>query len=241
MDILQGVYLLLVGFGAGFVQRVTGFGLGIVAMMFLPHFLPNHTAAAAISSLLSCVATTYNAIRYRKNAAHKLALPMICAALITIPIAVHFSSVVSGHIFKILLGVALILLSLYFVFFNKNFKIKPNILNGVLAGTLGGTLSGLFSTGGPPAVLYISSAIDDNLTYFVTIQFYFCFTDLYGTTMRIVDGILTLDILVLAVIGMVGCLCGNYLGSILFNKLDSKKLKYIIYIGMLISGVVMFF
>ncbi len=241
MNLWHCVFLILIGMGAGFVQRVSGFGLGIFAMVFLPHFMPSHTAAAAISSLFACVTATYNALRYRKNVEYKTALPMICAALISIPIAVHFSSVVSGNIFKILLGIVLIVLSLYFIFFNKRIKIRPDFKNGILAGALGGTLGGLFSTGGPPAVLYLSSATSDNIAYFATIQFYFCFTNLYATTVRVVNGIITTNILVYAAIGMVGCMIGDFVGRIVFDKLDSDKLKLIIYIGMIISGIVMFF
>ena len=165
---------------------------------------------------------------------------MVCAALPIIPIAIHFSSVVSGDIFKILLGVVLIALSFYFMFFNKRIKIKPNFQNGLLAGAMGGILGGLFSTGGPPAVLYLSNATKDNITYFATIQFYFCFTNLYATTMRVVNGIITTDILLYAVIGMIGCMVGNFIGRNVFDKFDSDRLKQIIYIGMIISGVLMF-
>jgi len=241
MDLFYGASLVLIGIGAGFVQRVSGFGLGIFAMLFLPHLLPDHTAAAAISSLFACVTATYNGIRYRKNVAYKTVLPMICAALISIPIAVHFSAVVSGGLFKILLGIVLILLSIYFIFFNQRIHIKPTFANGVFAGALGGTLGGLFSTGGPPAVLYLSSATTEKLVYFATIQFYFCFTNLYATTVRVVNGIITMDILLYAAIGMIGCMLGDCIGRIVFDKLDSGKLKLVIYIGMLISGILMIF
>lgn len=241
MNLSHCLFLVLIGLGAGFVQRASGFGLGIFAMVFLPHFMPSHTAAAAISSLFACATTTYNAIRYRKDVAYKTALPMVCAALVSIPVAVYFSAVVSGNIFKILLGSVLILLSIYFIFFNKRINIKPTFTNGMIAGALGGTLGGLFSTGGPPVVLYLSSAAKDNITYFATVQFYFCFTNLYATSMRFVNGIITTDILIYAAIGMVGCMTGDFIGKKIFDKLDSDKLKRIIYIGMIISGVVMFF
>ena len=38
-DIIRIILIVLVGAGAGFVQRVSGFGLGIFAMMFMPHFM----------------------------------------------------------------------------------------------------------------------------------------------------------------------------------------------------------
>jgi len=241
MDLFRGLLLVVIGIGAGFVQRVSGFGLGIFAMMFLPHFMPSHTDAATISTLFSCITSTYNSVRYRRNVELKTALPMICAALVSIPIAVYFSAAVSGEIFKILLGAVLIVLSIYFMFFNKHIKINPTCFNGILAGTLGGTLNGLFSTGGPPVVLYLSNAMTDNITYFATIQFYFCFTNLYATAMRALNGIINIEILIYAAIGVVGCMIGDFIGKSVFEKLNSNKLKYIIYIGMIISGIVMFF
>ncbi len=241
MEEIHILYLVLIGIGAGFVQRVSGFGLGIFAMLFLPHFLPSHTAAAAISSLFACVTATYNSIRYRKNIEYKTSIPMIISAALLIPIAVYFSAIISGRIFEMLLGGVLIVLSIYFLFFNKHIKIKQSISNGIIAGSLGGILGGLFSTGGPPAVLYLSSSTKDNITYFATIQFYFCFTNLYATSMRLFNGIINGDILIYAVVGMIGCIIGDFTGKTVFDKLDSTKLKTIIYIGMILSGFLMFF
>ena len=191
MELFQAVLLILVGFGAGFVQRVSGFGLGIFAMMFLPHFLPSHTAAATISTLFSCVTSTYNAAKYRKSVDYKTALPMLCAALVSIPVAVYCSVKVSGEVFELLLGVVLILLSLWFLFFSKDLRINATAFGGALAGAVGGALNGLFSTGGPPVVLYLSSAMQSNLAYFATIQFYFGVTNLYSVATRAVNGIVT--------------------------------------------------
>ena len=238
---MEYLYLILVGFGAAFVQRVSGFGLGIFAMMFLPHFLPSNTAASTISCLFSCCTTTFNSLKYRKNIAFKTALPMLAAAMIPIMIAVYFSANVSADVFKILLGSVLVILSIYFLFFNKRIKIKPTPLNGVLAGTISGVLNGLFSTGGPPAVLYLTSATPDNITYFATIQFYFCLTNLFATANRAISGLITADLLIYAAVGILGCLAGDLIGRKIFDKLDSVKLKYVIYIGMIISGALMLF
>ncbi len=236
---MEYLYLILVGFGAAFVQRVSGFGLGIFAMMFLPHFLPSHTAAATISCLFSCYTTTVNSIKYRKEVSKNIATPMLVAALISIPIAVYFSAKVEAGLFKALLGGVLIILSIYFLFFNKRIKIKPTPINGVIAGTLGGALNGLFSTGGPPAVLYLTSAAQDNITYFATIQFYFCLTNLYATGSRAISGLISVDLLIYAAVGIIGCIAGDFLGAKVFDRLDAQKLKYVIYIGMIISGIMM--
>lgn len=155
------------------------------------------------------------------------------------PIAVWFSAKVTTGLFGLLLGIVLILLSLYFLFFDKRINIRPTMPNGIFSGALGGTLGGLFSTGGPPAVLYLTHATPDNATYFATIQFYFAVTNVYSTVHRAVNGFITREVLVLAAIGLIGCILGNLVGKLVFDPLDAKKLKLIIYLGMIVSGLLM--
>lgn len=239
METIELLYLFLVAAGGGFIQRVSGFGLGIFVMLFLPHFMPTHTAAAAVSSLFSCGTSTYNVIKYRKRIDYKTVLPMLIASLVTIPFAVHFSASITQDFFKMLLGIVLIILSVYFLFFNKHVKIKPTIVNGAVSGALGGILGGLFSTGGPPVVLYLSHAVNETLVYFASIQFYFCLTNIYATATRALNGIITWNLLAYALLGMIGCMLGDFLGKRIFDKLNPKNMKLIIYIGMIISGILM--
>lgn len=231
--------LILVGFGAGFVQRVSGFGLGIFAMIFLPYFMPTSTAAATVSCLFSCGTSSYNSIKYRKNISYKTTLPMLISALITIPIAVFFASKISGEVFTVLLGIILVLLSIFFLFLSNRIKMKANVPNGIISGSTSGVLSGLFSTGGPPAVIYLSSSLDDKLVYFATIQFYFAVTNIYATATRAINGLLTLTLLGYALVGFIGCMLGDLVGRLVFDRLDGEKLKKVIYVGMILSGVVM--
>ncbi|MBQ9922630.1 MAG: sulfite exporter TauE/SafE family protein [Clostridia bacterium] len=241
IEILQVVLTVLVGIGAGFVQRVSGFGLGIFSMMFMPHFMTSNAAAATISCLLSSGTSTYNAVKYRKQIVFKTIIPLICAASITIPIAVYFSVWVSGKIFKIILGVVLICFSVYFFTFENRITIKPSLKSSLIAGGIGGTLNGLFSTGGPPVVLYLSNATTDKMVYFAGIQFYFAVTNIYSVIFRFINGIVTPSVLLYALAGFVGCMVGDMLGKHVFDKMDTRKLKIVIYVGMIISGVLMFF
>ena len=239
MDTVTAVLLILVGFGAGFVQRVSGFGLGIFAMIFMPHFMPSQTAAVVVSNLFSGGLTTYNALYYRKDIAFKTALPMLMAAGVCIPPAVYCSQWVSGDLFSRLLGGVLIVLSVYFLLFSKKITIRPTAFNGVFSGALSGILDGLFSTSGPPAVLYLSSATPTPSVYFATIQFFFCLTNLYTVATRAVNGDISLVTLGYAAVGFLGCISGNVVGRCLFKNLNAERLKRIIYIGMILSGLVM--
>lgn len=239
MGFVDAVLLIIVGIGAGFVQRVSGFGLGIFAMLFLPHFLPSHTAAATIVGICSMVTSSYNAVKYRKDIPYKTVLPLLLSAMISIPFAVYFSSKVPKGIFEILLGAVLVILSIYFLFFNKSIKIKASPVNGAVSGTLSGILNGLFSTGGPPAVIYLTHAAASNGAYFAGIQFFFGLTNIYASVMRVFGGLVTLDVLTMSAFGLFGCLLGDFLGKGVFDKLDANMLKKIIYIGMIVSGIIM--
>lgn len=239
MDTLTIVSFVAVGFGAGFIQRVSGFGLGIFAMLFLPYLMDEPAAATAVSCLLSCGTNTYNTIKYRKDISYKSIIPLVAASLVSIPIAIHYSILVPADIFKIMLGIVLILISIYLLFFDMKVSIRPSLRNGIVAGALGGTLSGLFSTGGPPVVLYLTYATNGKMEYFAGLQFYFCLTNIYATVIRVINGVITTKVLIASAIGLAGCMAGDLLGRLVFDKLDGVKLKKIIYAGMIISGILM--
>ena len=229
---------LVSAFGS-FVQRTSGFGFGIFVMLFFPFFLPSHAEAAAVSGLLSCCISGYNAFTHRKHLQLKLAVPLLCAALVIIPVAVFFSSYAPERVMKILLGVVLICFSLYFLFLGNRIRLRPTVGNGLLAGGLGGALSGLFSTGGPPVVLYLIHATPNKLVYFATVQAYFFITSSYSSIFRWIGGVIDGQVLLSALAGLLGCAVGSAVGGVVFRRLNDALLKKIIYIGMIVSGILM--
>ncbi len=226
-------------YGGGFVQRVSGFGLGIFIMLFLPYLTPEIAIAATISCLFSCGTSSYNAVKYIKKVNFRLILPILCASMTILPFVLYFSASMPQRLFEYILGAVLIVLSIYFLFFNDRIKMGKSVKNGIVLGALGVALNGLFSTGGPPVVLYLSQVASDNIEYFAGIQFYFAVTNIFATILRAFNGLVTLQALSTAAIGFLGCMLGDLIGNCVFDKLDGKKLKLVIYIGMIISGVLM--
>ena len=239
MDIAEILLLILIFLGGSFVQRVSGFGMGIFAMLFLPYLLGGSSESAAVVGMVSFVGSVYNTVRNHKKIQWKTMLPLVIASLITIPIAVHFSKTLPQTVLKQMLGVVLVVLSLYFLFFSKRIRIKANMGSGLVAGTLSGVLSGLFATGGPPAVIYVLNATADNLAYFATIQAFFSITNLYSFFTRLLSGIITGQVMIWFAVSLFGLLLGNYLGGKVFSRLNAERLKQVIYIGMIISGILM--
>lgn len=239
LDIWLVLALIAVGAGAAFIQRVSGFGSGIFSMLLLPYLFGNTVTAAAVSGMWSTATTVFNAVHHRKHINFRLILPIIIPAMVMVTLSVQLSKSVSTGIMMMVLGGVLILLSIYFLLFSQKLRLKASLPGGIAIGTAGGVLSGLFSTGGPPVVLYLSGIISDKYIYFATIQGYFAITDLYGMGTRIFSGIITWQVLLCAAIGWIGSLIGNTLGGLVFNKINAQTLKNIIYIGMIISGVIM--
>ena len=104
MGILEYILLILVVFGGAFVQRVTGFGMGIFCMLFLPYFMPSHGVTVATLGIIGSIGAVYNAVKNRKDIRLKLMLPLVCSAMAVIPLAVHLSAslpqsiIEAGHI-----------------------------------------------------------------------------------------------------------------------------------------------
>lgn len=239
IDIIKLILIAVVGMGGGFVQRVSGFGLGIFVMLFLPYLTPKIAIAVTISTLFSCGTSTYNAVKYIKKVNFKLILPVLISAMVVLPVAIRFSAVMPKRVFEYILGAVLILLSIYFLFFNQKIKMGKSVKNGIISGFLGGALNGLFSTGGPPVVLYLSQVASDNTEYFAGIQFYFAVANIFAVILRAINGLVTIESLIMAVIGFIGCIAGDMIGNLVFDRLDGKKLKQIIYIAMIVSGILM--
>ena len=53
-----------------------------------------------------------------------------------------------------ILGIMLLVLSVYFLFFKGKIKLPSDPQYGFLAGLIGGITNGLFGAGGPPVVIY---------------------------------------------------------------------------------------
>ena len=59
------ILLLTLAFASSFLQRVTGFGFGILLMTVLPYLAPSYAEATAVSGLLAIINNVMPAIKYR--------------------------------------------------------------------------------------------------------------------------------------------------------------------------------
>ena len=108
------LYIILLAAGASFVQRTTGFGFGIFIMTVLPFLMPSYAEAVTLSGILSLTSSTVVMLKYLKYVSWKRILPILAAFLVMSALAVFMLEKIEGRTMRIILGLILILLSLYF-------------------------------------------------------------------------------------------------------------------------------
>ena len=241
MSPIEVVLLLAFSLLGAVVQSTTGFGFAITLMSVIPHFMDSYLECAALSSLGGLFISLMVTIKNFRNANFKIMLPPIIGYAVACGIAVPLSKHIPTESLSKALGVVLIAASIYFVFFNNKFRIKPTFVNGILAGSLAGAGGALFAVAGPPMVVYLISTTDDKDVYRATSLAFFTLSSLYSTSMRVVNGIITLRVILtfLPMLVMIGL--GFIIGNKIFAKINIDMIKKAVYALMAISGLTMLF
>lgn len=228
----------LAALAAAFTQRVSGFGFGIFMMTLLPHLMPSYGEATALSGILAVLTALIPAIKKRKS----LPIQKLWLILLTFIIVSFFAVIgvtkIDSRSLKHVLGAILILVSIWFFFFSGKVHVKPNKMTQISMGTLSGAMGGLFAMQGPPAVIYFIGCSDDKDEYIALTQWYFLIGNIMMTLFRGSNGLVTSDVLKACPFAMIGVIFGVYIGSHVFNKINGKTLKKIIYGYMAVAGLI---
>ena len=237
-SLISSILCFIVSCAGCTIQRVTGFGYGIFVMMFFPHFMPSYGEANALSGMISAATSIVVAFSMRKHIQWKLIPAPLIGSIITSYIAVRFMSGQTDKTLKLLLGIVLILLSIYFFFFAGKIKFKPSLWKGAIAGAISGVMNGLFAMGGPPMVIYFMVSSKDMKDYLATIQLYFALSNIYTTAIKAAAGYVTKEVLVFFLIALISALVGIEIGKKIFSRCKPDVLKKAVYGFMAISGVI---
>ncbi|MDD8049031.1 MAG: sulfite exporter TauE/SafE family protein [Thomasclavelia sp.] len=223
----------------GLIQGVSGFGAGIVVMSVLPYFL-SVTSSAAVSSFMSVFLTAMMAYRYRKYInKNDLLLPALFF-VVGGTIAIFFSTSIDTGFMKMILGLFLLVLAVYFYFFSSKIKLKADIKTMFICGFISGVCDGLFGVGGPLMVLFFLSLTSSKEEYLGTIQAFFFIVCAYNFIFRVYRGIFTIDLLGFGIISVIAVFVGLQIGNKIVDKIDIEMTKKITYILIGVSGLITF-
>ena len=81
---------------SSFVQRVTGFGFGIVMMTMLPYIMPSYGEATALSGILAACMALIPAVTHRRYVRLGKLLPILLTFLVLSFFSVKASAYISS-------------------------------------------------------------------------------------------------------------------------------------------------
>lgn len=232
------IYLIFLCIGASFIQRTTGFGFGIFIMSMLIHIMPSYGEAVTLSGMLALTTSLTIAIRLSRKVTWRRLLPMLVTFIIVSSICIFFLRRIEDVLLRQILGVVLILTSIYFAFVSKHITIKPTPKAQVGTGILSGLMGGFFGMQGPPAVLYYISSEPDKEHYMAMTQAYFVLGNAMMTVVRAHNGFLTSTVITSFFYGLIGVIIGTLLGAYVFNRIPSRLFRYVVYTYIGISGII---
>lgn len=231
------ILVLIASILGGFTQTVTGFGCGIVIMLFLPYIMPV-VQASGLSVLITMILNVLLVGRYRRSINVRLVvLPAVISFAVS-TLAIHIGANLELNVMKITFSLFLIVLALYFIFFSDKIKIRPTFPTVLICAFLAGAANGLFGIGGPPMALYFLAVTREKEEYIGTTQLYFLLTSAYTTMVRIFSGVFDKELLLMGVPGIFAILLGSYIGMRVVGRISHEKMKHTIYLFLIASGVI---
>ena len=236
---MEYLFIALLAVGASFVQRTTGFGFGIFIMTALPYLMPSYGEATTLSGLLALTTSLGIFVKTHKLAGWQRMWPVLISFLIVSAGAIFALTRTPERTMRLILGIVMILVSLYFFFWGDKIKIRPSLPAQITSGTLSGLMGGFFGMQGPPAVLYFVSTEPDKEHYMATTQAYFCIGNAVMTLVRAGNGFLSAKVGVAYACGLGGVLLGTWIGAKVFDRIPAQTFRYIVYAFIGISGIVM--
>ena len=235
----MGFIIMILAAVCAFIQSNVGFGFNIMFMSMGPFFM-EYSAAQAICFSGTLVGNAANFLpRYKKINIKQVIIPAISYCIATY-VSIELAMGLETAVLRRMLGIVLVLLAGYFVFFSGKIQIRPTTKNGIIAGIISGVGGGLFAINGPPMAVYYLSAMDDKEEYMATIQAYFFLTSIATLVIKLVTGTFGAFSAIWLAFLAVGVVAGAFIGKKTYSKLRPDVVRLCVYAFMAISGLWIF-
>lgn len=224
-------------FLASLVQGIAGFGIGLVALPLLSALLPLTTAVPLVilSGLFSVlqIAVAERSVIRPKNYMTLVLCGMSASLLGTVLLATS-----DQHTIKLVVGPAIIFFGLLMAF-GLRFNNEKDLFLQASVGILAGLLNGTVSLPGPPIVIFLTGKgivkeeFKGNLAIIVLI---------FGSTtlfFQVLLGIFTASVLRIALVMIVPCMAGIFLGGRITTRLTADQFRWGSILLTMVTGVVL--
>jgi hypothetical protein len=195
---------------AAFLQGLTGFGFGLIALPLLGLFLDIKTIVP-LMILLAVIISIYLSFCLRKSINLKCAFTLLAASLTGIPLGVYALKQISPQGLSICVGVIMVAFTSYQLLVRPNprpFGRRLTVLAGFCSGVLGGSLG----VSGPPVIIYTTLQPWPKDRAKATLACFFALSNMFIIAAQAMSGMITVEVLHLYALCLPALLTGIFLG-----------------------------
>ena len=194
--------------------------------------------AAPLSVLVSITVAGIIIIQDRKKIHVKSAGWLFISTLYGIPLGVWLLTSLNEEIVKVILGVIIILFSIYSLANKSEAVLKKDKMNWLLGcGFVAGVLGGAYGLNGPPLVVYGSLRRWSPQHFRATLQGYFLPASIAGMIGFYISGLWTSEVDYYFFISLIAVIPAIFLGRILNHQLSAAGFLKWVYSGLLLIGI----
>jgi uncharacterized membrane protein YfcA len=225
----------VVVFGAHVVFGLAGFGVGLVALAFLP-FIMSPTTAVVLMTVYAFLFAVVLFVPLRRDVDLHAIAGLIVGSLAGTPAGVWILAVAPATVLSRLIGLMLVVVVL--VEFAGKFPRRLEAPGwGVGAGFLSGLIGGAVGLPGPSLVVYGATQPWSPRTFKANLQAFFIVSEgmiLVGYWMA---GLLTAEVGHLTVAYLIPALGGLLLGMSFFDRVDPVRFRRLVFALLFVSGL----
>jgi uncharacterized membrane protein YfcA len=222
---------------ACFVQGLTGFGIGLVALAFLPFLMPPATAVVLIT-IYATVFAAAMAVQLRREILPRQVWHLAIGTLVGMPFGVWSLAALPASALNRLIGLVLILATVLEVR-----GLYPGRLPGrgwtLGTGLTAGLLGGAVGTPGPPVILYGATQAWSPRQFKATFQAFLVVNQVVTLAGYWWAQLLTVETGRLALLFAVPAVAGAVTGMVLFDRVEPRRFRRMVFAILALSGAVL--
>jgi uncharacterized protein len=227
----------LVIFVASLVMGLTGFGIALVAMAFLPWVMSPVTAVVVLT-IYALVFSLVMVVPLRREVSPQALVDLLIGTVVGTPLGVWVLATLPVTALNRLIGAVLVVI-VAFEFFSALPARLAGRGWGLGAGFLSGLVGGAVGTPGPPVILYATTqgwsprVVKANVTSFFVVNQAVTLAAYWWA------GLLTVEVTLATLVFALPALAGVGAGIALFGRIEPARFRRLVFALLLFSGLVL--
>lgn len=233
---MEAVIFIMIILVASVLQTSTGFGFSILATPFLL-LLFEPAEAIQINLVLSLVISAALINTIKSDIDYGLIKRFMAGSVLGLPVGIMTFVLIGVDLLKLGVGAVILLLTIFLIF---RFRIKRSRNKDFIAGGLSGSLTSSIGMPGPPLLLYFSGTDTEKATLRGTTLAFYLFIYLASLVIQLIFVGTNKTIWISSLWGLPLVFIGLYLGQKLFDRINQRVFRIIVYIILLTTGGYLF-